>query len=61
MQAENSPSPNVIGHIDPSLAQFTRASTLLTTNSAAGLAECEVDVEMGRASTDAAEMDTMAP
>ena len=28
--------PNVIGHIDPSRAQLTRASTFETTNSAAG-------------------------
>ena len=38
------PSPKVIGHIEPSRAQFTNASTFDTTNSAAGLAEAALDV-----------------
>ena len=39
------PRPKVMGHIDPSRAQFTRASTFDTTNSAAGLADGALDVD----------------
>jgi len=39
------PSPKVMGHIEPSRAQFTNASTFDTTNSAAGLALAAFDVE----------------
>jgi hypothetical protein len=43
-----------MGHIDPVLAQLTSASTLETTNSAAGLAETAADVDKGRVEYDEA-------
>ena len=54
-ETQHSPSPKVMGHMEPSRAQLTRASTLDTTNSAAGLAEAGADVETGRLRHDAVE------
>ena len=45
LQQVNLPSPKVMGHIEPSRAQFTNASTFETTNSAAGLADAALDVD----------------